>query len=205
MITPAGPVRVFVAVPISPGAKRVLGAVLQDLGVQSPRGVRWVQPEAIHLTLKFLGNVETSLLPDIAEAMRRSAQAVAPFRITLSGLGMFPNDKRPRVLWAGIDGDLDSLLGLQQKIEQAMAELGFTPEGRPFSAHLTLGRVRDRASAEERRSICAAMSAASLCQVESWLVESAHLVRSHLAPAGATYTTLDAAPLGGFGADQFDP
>lgn len=187
------------AVPISPAAKVALRDVVGLLSVHAPRGVRWVNPEGIHLTLKFLGNVAPSRVPDIAAAMRHSTQRETPFRLHLSGLGMFPDQNRPRVLWAGVHGDLDPLQGLQHLIEEAMARLGFPREGRPFRAHLTLGRVRDHASAQERRRISDVIQAASLEATEPWLVESVFLVQSHLSPGGATYTTLADASLGGAG------
>ncbi len=190
------PVRAFVAVPVSPAAKVALRNVVRLLSADAPRGVRWIDPEGIDLTLKFLGNVESSRVADITAAMRRSVQGVPPFRLHLSGLGMFPNEKRPRVLWAGVHGGVDPLQMLQHRIEDAMADLGFLREGRPFSPHLTMGRVHNQASGDERRRISAAMLAASLDATEPWLVESVCLVQSHLSPEGATYTTLADASLG---------
>ncbi len=199
MTTTPEPVRAFVAVPISPAAKVALRNVVRLLTGDAPRGVRWVDSEAIHLTLKFLGNVESSRVTDITAAMRRAAQGAPIFRLHLSGLGMFPDGNRPRVLWAGVHGDLDPLQELQRRVEDAMADLGFPLEGRPFSPHLTLGRVQDQASGENRRQISAAVLAVSLEATEPWLVESVRLVQSHLSPDGATYTTLADASLGGAG------
>ena len=196
MTTPE-PVRAFLAVPISSEARVALRNVVRLLSADAPRGVRWVDPEAIHLTLKFLGNVESSRVTDITMAMRCAAQGSTLFQLRLSGLGTFPNGNRPRVLWAGVHGDLGPLQKLQHRVEDAMSDLGFPREGRPFSPHLTLGRVRDQASGEERRRISAAMLAASLEATEPWLVESIWLVQSHLSPEGATYTTLANADLAG--------
>ena len=197
MTTATESVRAFVAVLISPAAKTALRNVVGLLKVDAPGGVRWIDPEGIHLTLKFLGNVGPARVPEIAAAMRGGAQGAPLFRLHLSGLGMFPNEKRPRVLWAGVQGDLDSLQELQGRIEDGLAGLGFPREGRPFRAHLTLGRVRDQASGEERRQINAAMLAVSLEATENWLVETVCLVQSHLSPSGATYSTLASASLGG--------
>jgi len=198
LITSDAPIRAFIALDIPTATKSTLGEVIRSLTPQVPGGVRWVDPGAVHLTLKFLGNVEPAQVDGIVEALRRPA-AVSPFRIWLSGLGVFPNERRPRVLWVGLDGDLASLRELQEEISGEMSGLGFPREARPFSPHLTLGRVQDRVSDGVRRRIGAAVSSTSLGPAESWLVDSVHLVRSHLAPGGATYTTLASASLGSAG------
>jgi len=197
LTAPQGPIRLFIAVPISLAAKFALADVERRLAVLAPSGVRWVDPASIHLTLKFLGDVHPSLTPDIVQAMTRSAKAAAPFPVHLSGLGAFSSGKRPLVLLAGVDGDLERLLELRNRLEGQAAGQGVSREGRPFSPHLTLGRVRDSASGEELKQISAAVSSVSLEPDEPWLVEDVHLVQSHLAPGGATYSTLSTAPLGG--------
>ncbi len=202
MSSSGGPIRVFIALPIPAVVKSALETVIRSLSVQAPIGVRWVGPAGMHLTLKFLGNVEPALVDGIVGAMRRPAAAVAPFRLHLSGLGMFPNERRPRVLWAGLDGDLASIRKLQEQIERAMSGLGFPLEGRPFSPHLTLGRVRDGVSGGVLRRIGAAVSSSSLGPAEPWQADSVHLVRSHLAPGGATYSTLATVPLGNAGGTE---
>ncbi len=194
-----GPIRAFIAVAISPAAKSALEKVIQGLVAQVPGGVRWVDPAAMHLTLTFLGNVEPGLVDDITGAMGQSAAAVSPFRVHLSDLGMFPNERRPRVIWAGLQGGLDALGALQERVEEAMSGLGFPRERRPFTPHLTLGRVREPGSNRLGRRIGDAVSATSLEPAAPWLVESMHLIRSTLAPGGATYSTLSSAPLGSGG------
>ena len=189
-------IRGFIALDIPSAVKLELQETIRSLNAQIPEGVRWLDPSAMHLTLKFLGSVEPGLISGILDALGRSAEPVAPFRIGLSGLGMFPNEKRPRVLWAGVQGDLDALIELQEKVEEAMYSLGFAPEERPFSPHLTLGRVGDHVSASLRRQIGSAVSFASLRADESWLVQEVHLVRTFLAPGGASYSTLGSVALG---------
>ena len=119
-------------------------------------------PTGIHLTLKFLGNIDPHLVDNLLEAMRRSAQGSSPFRLQLSGLGLFPNAKEPWVLWVGVDGDLDPLRGLQERVEEAVVKLGFPRESRPFSPHLTLGRVHDRAHPDVRERVRTSLSATTL-------------------------------------------
>ena len=198
MIRSDAPIRAFIALNIPTAAKSALEEAIRNLSAQVPSRVRWVDPGGMHLTLKFLGNVEPAQVDGLVEALRRPAE-VSPFRIWLSGLGVFPNERRPRVLWVGLDGDLASLRELQEKIAGEMSGLDFPREARPFSPHLTLGRVQDRVSDGVRRRIGAAVSSATLGPAESWLVDSVHLVRSHLAPGGATYSTLASASLGSAG------
>jgi 2'-5' RNA ligase len=171
-----------------------LAEVIQRLAVQAPTGVRWVDPAGIHLTLKFLGNVVPGLAGRIIEVMDR--QAASPFSIHLSGLGMFPNERRPRVLWAGVQGALDPLQRLQEQIEEGVSRLGFPRERRPFSPHLTLGRVREPVSSGALKRISAAVTSTSLEPTEPWTVDSVHLMRSVLTPGGARYSTLASVPLG---------
>ena len=191
-----GPIRAFIAVSISSAAKSALANVIQRLAGQLPTGVRWVDPAGMHLTLKFLGDVEPGLVDGIIEAISRPAAGASPFSIHLSGLGLFPNERRPRVLWAGVQGGLDALQQLQEQIEDTMSRLGFLGERRPFSPHLTLGRVRDPVYSGLMRRISAAVTSTSLEPTEPWQVDSVHLMRSTLTPAGARYSELASVPLG---------
>ena len=205
-------IRAFIALQIPQVARSVLKETIQSLGDRVPEGVRWVDPSGIHLTLKFLGNVVPTQADEVLEAMLQPAASVAPFWINLYGLqpaasvapfwinlyglGTFPNKKKPRVVWAGIQGDLDLLMELQEKLEGAMWGLGFARERRPFSPHLTLGRVKEQVSNSIRAQIGTGLEGVSLVPGEPWLVESVYLVRSQLAPGGATYSNLGSARLG---------
>ncbi len=188
--------RAFVAIRVSPAAVSVLEEAIRVLEAQLPREVRWVNPDGIHLTLKFLGNIAPHQARDVLDVMGRSAAAVEPFSIGLSDLGMFPNPKRPRVVWAGIRGEVDPLQKLQAGLERGAWELGLSKETRPFSPHLTLGRVREQASESAHRSTGAVISATPLGASEPWRVEAVHLIRSRLGPGGAKYCELGSARLG---------
>ncbi len=188
--------RAFVAIRVSPAAVSVLEEAIRGLEAQLPLEVRWVNPDGIHLTLKFLGNIAPHQARDVLDVMGRSAAAVEPFSIGLSDLGMFPNPNRPRVVWAGIRGELDPLQKLQAGLERGAWELGLPKEKRPFSPHLTLGRVREQASESAYRSTGAVVSATPLGASEPWRVEAVHLIRSRLGPGGATYCELGSARLG---------
>ena len=160
-----------------------------------PSGVRWVDPEGIHLTLKFLGDIEPALVEDVLRAMEQAASGTAPFQLHLDGLGVFPNLRRPRVLWAGVGGDMDALGALQEKVEAAMEGLAFPRERRAFSPHLALGRVRDTISAVARQRVGGLVSQGSLDGADPWPVNAVHLMRSNLTPDGAVYTSLGSVSL----------
>ncbi len=197
MTGPGAPIRVFIALQVSQMARQQLAETIRLLASELPASVRWVDPENIHLTLKFLGDIDPIRLEDVSRAMGLAARGSSPFWVHLAGLGMFPNQKRPRVLWAGMGGDLDELVALQEKVDAAMSELNFPREGRPFSPHLTLGRVRNGISGEVRRRIGAAVACATQEASDPWLVDTLHLERSNLTAKGAIYTSLVSAPLGG--------
>ncbi len=202
-------IRVFIALVLPPQAKDVLARTICALTQEISTGVRWVDPSGIHLTLKFLGNIQPTLTEQVFEAMTRASQNnksgnkdsgsddSGHFQLSLSQLGVFPNTRRPRVLWASIQGDLNVLAGLQVRVEEAAGRIGFAPELRPYRPHLTLGRVREGVPPPARLQIGKAVSEAILEPSPTWLVESLHLIRSDRRPEGATYTSLGSVPLGG--------
>ena len=188
--------RSFVAISLPEGAIRALRRVQDKLKrTLGSQACRWVQPENIHLTLKFLGDIPISDLSRIAGALRESCGAYAPFEVCLSGLGCFPNLLRPRVLWVGIGGDVAALSHLQQSVEQALSELGYPPEGRPFSPHLTLARVRNGARRADVAALGQTVGTLSLGEVARIPVEHVLLMRSDLRPGGPNYTELAKAEL----------
>ena len=188
-------IRTFIALHISEEARRALTEVIESLGTTALRGVRWVGPQSIHLTLKFLGEIDPGRTDQILGSLRQAVEGSLSFSLALSGLGVFPNNHRPRVLWASVAGDLEPLTRLQESVDQAMLEQGFARESRPFNAHLTIGRVRDGVSSVERRLIGDAVAVAGLKPTEPWPVDSVHLVQSTLTPQGAVYTSLGSAAL----------
>lgn len=107
------------------------------------RSVRWVRREQLHLTMRFYGNVPPEQTPALTEALRAACVETRPLSLALAGLGAFPNPRRPRVLWVGVTGDLESLERLEQRIQSATAAFGDHRETRPFQPHLTLGRIAD--------------------------------------------------------------
>lgn len=142
-------IRAFIAIHLPLDVKAALGNVARELEGRAPRGaVRWVKPEQMHLTLRFLGDTDTAKLPAIQAAMDAAGAANPPFEMRLQGIGCFPNMKRPRVLWVGLAGHEERLLSLVADLEGGLAPLGWEPEGKPFRAHLTLGRVKDERAAQ---------------------------------------------------------
>ena len=168
-----------------------------------------MDPSGIHLTLKFLGNIKPTLAGQVFEAMTQAVQindslgndsrsdGSGAFQLSLSQLGVFPDSRQPRVLWAGIQGDLNVLADLQLRVEEAAGRIGFAPEQRPYRPHLTLGRVREGVPPPERLKIGQAISEAKLEPSPTWPVDSLHLIQSDRRPEGAIYTSLGSVPLGG--------
>lgn len=189
-------VRAFIAVDISREARDTLAQAVNSLKERGVPGVRWVNPEGIHLTLKFLGEIDPGLLDKISSGLERAAQGTRPFKLCLSGIGAFPNAASPRVIWVGIKGELDLLRELQGRVDQEMhTGGGFGKERRSFTPHLTLGRLRDNVSGEERRRAGKALAEVALGSEVSWQVTEVKLMRSTLTPPGAVYDLLGAWPL----------
>lgn len=156
----------------------------------------WVAPANLHVTLKFLGEVDPSRLAGVAEALRAVAAASRAFDLGLAGVGAFPSPSRPRVLWAGVAEGADVLADLARRIDEALGALAFERETRPFTGHVTLGRVRVPRSAPA----LAAMLAADAGRVFGLVrVGEIALMRSDLSPQGSRYTVVETWPLGAQG------
>jgi 2'-5' RNA ligase len=180
--------RSFIAIELPDELRQGLGRLQARL--KSQPSIKWVHPDSIHLTLKFLGNIDVESIGEITGAMEEASRGVSPFRLEVSGLGVFPNPRQVRVAWVGLEGDVDSLALLQRQLETRLAHLGFTPESRPFTAHLTLARVRDGASAEERQEFGQAIISARLDMEYAIEVSAISLMRSQLTRQGAIYSRI---------------
>lgn len=185
-------IRAFIAIALPDDLKARLGEVsrrLKSLGLVGS----FPKPESIHLTLKFLGDVSEADINRIDDAMREAASGAQPFQATVGGLGTFPNPSNPRVVWVGVE-EGEWLAPLQAAVEKALEGLGFPPEERPFSPHLTLARLKSR---ENVRALAAFMNEdAARRPLGPLSVDSIHLLRSELRPDGARYTRLRSVPLG---------
>lgn len=189
-------VRSFIAIHLPDDVRAELTSVEEKLKARRHPFVKWVDPESMHLTLKFLGNVAVDSVPQIVDAMSRVAVAHSPFKLEVAGTGAFPNWQRPQVVWVGVGGELDRLNGLQTELESALSPLGYPPESRSFSAHLTLGRLRDRATPDERRRFGEFAQRVQLGTGPSFEVDVIRLMKSQLTPAGPIYSELATAQLG---------
>jgi 2'-5' RNA ligase len=159
---------------------------VQDRLKPHSRGVRWVRSEGIHLTLKFLGDVAERRLPDIARAVQLAVQNIKPFDISLNGFGAFPDFRRPRIFWVGIQENAGILVRLQRRIEEELEKEGFPAEKRPFTPHLTLGRVK---SHDNIGAVSRILSAENI-GVTEFRAREVVIKKSELQPSGALYTSL---------------
>jgi RNA 2',3'-cyclic 3'-phosphodiesterase len=178
--------RTFIAVPLPKECQSILAQMQQSLRGHGAE-VRWVAIPSIHLTLKFLGEVDPEVIPGLNTRLQEESKSVRRFQLRLFGLGCFPNTRNPRVVWCGIDGETDSLLRLQQRVESACTRLGFAPENRPFQPHLTLGRVQGRRNIEPLMD----QIAAGFDLACGFHVDCFHIYKSTLKPKGAEYTVLN--------------
>jgi len=135
-------IRTFVAINISSELGQALRKLIEEL-IKVGGDVKWVKPESIHLTLRFLGNLTASKIEPLYEAVQKGCEGFSTFRLKSGSKGAFPNLKRPRVYWVGLTETDDHILtDLQAKVETALSEVGFEKESRKFHPHLTMGRVR---------------------------------------------------------------
>ena len=193
-------IRSFIAVELPPDVREAVDRVMRGLSATAVDGVRWVRPEGVHLTLKFLGDIDADSVPAVSQsALDRSAPHL-PCHSTSSwrGVGAFPNERRPRVIWVGLSGAIEPLLALQRSVERELEALGFPRERRAFTPHLTLGRVRDRISPTQGRALSEALGGVSVQPGVKLPVGEVSLMQSDLQPSGAVYTRLHAADVGGW-------
>ncbi len=156
--------------------------------------IRWVPTQNMHLTLKFLGDISSSHLDFLKQMLTREADSCPPFDMRLGGVGCFPNQRNPRVLWIDIHAPA-SLVSLQRGLEAGASRLGYKPEERAFSPHLTIGRVRQTTGLSDLQKIRAVLGAFQLGNIASARVDSVHLFKSDLQPGAPVYTKLFSAPL----------
>ena len=176
--------RLFVAIPL-PESIRTQLSLLQS-GLQ---GARWIKPENIHLTLKFLGNVSETNLEVLKKLLESRVSDCDRFDISVGEMGAFPSTRRPRVVWVKVQSP-DQLLNLQRSIEEGTTRLGYAQEKRTFMPHLTLGRVSRNAAPEEVRQLSDLLDSTQVGFLGAMRVQSVHLFQSDLQPGGAVYTRL---------------
>jgi 2'-5' RNA ligase len=186
--------RLFIALELSEQIHQNLADLISDLKKGFGSEIKWVDPQQVHLTLKFIGEVPSASVHPIKQVLDEVTQENPSFVIEASGTGVFPNTSRPRVLWVGLSHPSE-LPQLQIKIEEALIPLKIPKENRPFSAHLTFGRVNDSTNAETVKSIVKQLMANSQKSFGSVKIEKVTLFQSTLTPKGPIYTPLARFPL----------
>ncbi|MGD8865274.1 MAG: RNA 2',3'-cyclic phosphodiesterase [Anaerolineales bacterium] len=190
-------IRVFTAIQFPDEIKHNIGQSIDKLVSEvGERTVRWVKPSLYHLTLKFLGDVAQSKLDDISPAINRVAAEGQSFQVKVGGFGVFPNLRKPRVLWVGLDENSGSLESFKSSLEQALEPLGFDVERRKFHPHVTVGRIRRGASRSQVEQLSVSLESYRIGELGTVAVDQVELVQSDLTPTGPIYTTLERFPLG---------
>ena len=188
-------VRSFIAIELPDELKLGLTQLEAQLKMSKQPWVKWVDPYSIHLTLKFLGSIAVDRISEITRAMQEATQGIPPFHLKVKDLGVFPNLRRVQVAWVGISGEVDKLSQLQQHFESNLARLGFAPESRPFTPHLTLARLRNRASLDERQSFGQLIATTRFEATYTIKVDAINLMRSQLTREGAIYSRISSVGL----------
>lgn len=187
--------RLFVALPLGAELVAQLQQLQQALRARMVSGaVRWVRPAQLHLTLRFLGDVGPERVEDLQRTLTLACQGTMVPDLRIEGLGAFPDRRQPRVVWAGVGGDLATLDALQAAVREACEAFVPTTEDRAYAAHLTLGRVNSRDPANVR-SARAALADFRFTDRWEWVPEEVRLIRSELRPEGSVYTNLAVFPL----------
>ena len=188
-------IRAFIAIELSPEIQNRIEEVTGELKQRLHNvPVRWVPVKNIHLTLKFLGDVSLSNLEVLTKILKSEASSRVPFEISIGDLGAFPSMRRPRVIWVGVEAPPE-LQAVQRGIEMETARLGYAREERPFTPHLTLGRVSRGATSQDSRRIAEVLSTYQVGFLGATRVQAVHLFKSDLQPGGAVYAKLFSAPL----------
>jgi 2'-5' RNA ligase len=189
-------IRAFLALDHPEAVGRTIAAAQDRLKKCIHGEIRWVRPEGIHLTLKFFGDIPQNAVAEIAAVVEKKAVETQPFALAIGGMGVFPDPHRPRVLWLGMKGELERLLGFQQTLERALQEIGFPSEERPFRPHLTLGRIRP-SGPRGLAGLDKALEKDGETAGGEFLAAGISLMQSTLTPQGAIYTRLGGFPLAG--------
>jgi 2'-5' RNA ligase len=189
-------VRSFVAIELGEPAHQALAMLQRDLKAAAPPGtVRWTVPESIHLTLQFLGDVPLAKIEPIAAGLRSASAAAIPFSFDLVGLGVFPNRRQPRIVWVGVHEPSGALASLHKRVGQVLAPLGFPPEERAFTPHLTIGRASRSASPRDLAQVGEHISRSVVGLIECIPVDHITLMKSDLRPTGSVYIAQAILPL----------
>jgi len=187
--------RSFIAIELPEELKLGLAQLQDRLKSGKQSWAKWVDPYAIHLTLKFLGNIEVDRINAITMAIETAAQGIPPFHLEVKDLGAFPNLRRVQVVWVGVSGEIDKLDQIRQRIETNLTPFGFTVEARPFTPHLTLARLRNQAPLDDRQRLGQLIASTKFETAYSIEVEAINLMKSQLTREGAIYNKISSVEL----------
>jgi len=185
-------IRSFLAIELPRTILKKIEEVQGDLRL-SRADVRWVNPEKIHLTLKFFGNIDESRIDPIVKSIEGPVQNISPFTLSVRGMGAFPHFKNPRVIWVGLVDGKGVLVSFQKEVEKELGKIGFEPEDRAFHPHLTLGRVKSNRGRDE---LVGRMEKFREEEFGDFQVERVVLFKSDLRPSGPIHTALREVRLG---------
>jgi RNA 2',3'-cyclic 3'-phosphodiesterase len=185
-------IRSFLALDPPEEILREIGRIQDRLRKLIHGDIRWVRPESIHLTLKFFGDIPESDVANISAVAGKAAASVGQFEFGIGGAGVFPDMKRPRIVWLGMNGDVARFVAFQKELERALEETGFSREERPFRPHLTLARIK---SAQGLTGLAEAFKKVDP-STERFTATGLNLFKSDLTPHGAIYTRLAEYPFG---------
>ena len=195
---PEPTLRTFIAIELEQDVRDALSRTQGKFKRGAPDGaVKWVNPDSIHLTLKFLGDTPVSKIGRVADALAAAREGIVPFDLVIEGRGCFPNCRRPRVIWvAARDLSGSNLLRLEAAVERLVSPLGFPTEERGFSPHLTLGRIARNVSPATEAAVGQLVQDSVVEEIARQRVTAVSFIRSELRPAGPVYHTLATAVLG---------
>ena len=186
-------IRSFIAIPLATDIRQAAVKLLERLR-QPNDGIKWVPTDNLHLTLKFLGEVDNTEVPRVCDVIRQVTATLPPFEISFAGTGGFPQLERPRILFVGVN-DPGSLVAMVSGLESALAELGFKPEPRDYRPHLTIGRTRG-GSRRADASVVERLRQEQDLQLGTMTADCVQLFASFLDKGGPTYQVMDTVELG---------
>lgn len=191
---PAATLRAFIAFQLPDPVVSHIREIQADLKKRPDLRLKWVRPETVHLTLKFLGNIRPDAVSGISDAMKEAAATCPPLSFSVKGLGAFPTPKKARVVWLGLSGDTHQLIQFQKTLDSRLEPLGFARENRPFRAHLTMGRAKGKV---DLQSLVEAILTWAEPASSPFFADRITLFKSDLKPGGAVHTPLCEAALAG--------
>ncbi len=182
--------RTFIAIPTPPDIREALAGIQRELR-RAAADVRWETPDKLHITLRFLGDVDDTLLPQLLKECADAVCYLPSFSLIYGGFGCFPDMRNPRIVWAGSENPDGTLVGLKQKIDEVVTHYGFEPEKRSFHPHITLGRVKGNRNISNLITMLQSIT----FEAHATVIGGLHIMKSELRPSGSIYTLLQSIPL----------